>query len=203
MHEAAMTATGGVGWRGTRTIGLALRVLLVGFICYLSTEVGFEHKVPPHNISPLWPTSAILFSVLVVTPVRHWWVYIIAAYFGSVINDARAGFPVAAILFIVAGIVEILIAAVGVRRFADGTRAFESLRGLVAYIIIAVVLAPFLSAFVGALAGGTERYWFYWRTWFLSEALAYLMLAPAILTWIAAARTDPGTPIARASSRRS
>ena len=93
MHEAAMTVPGGVGRRETRTIGLALRVLLVGFICYLSTEVGFAHKVPPHNISPLWPMSAILFSVLVVTPVRHWWVYIIAVYFGSVINDARAGFP--------------------------------------------------------------------------------------------------------------
>jgi PAS domain-containing protein len=58
----------------------------------------------------------------------------------------------------------------------------------VAYIVIAAVLAPLLSAFVGAFAGGTENYWFYWRVWFLSEALAYLMLAPAILTWIASAR---------------
>ncbi len=169
-------------------VRLALKVLLVGVICYLSAEVGFAHKVPPHNISALWPTGAILFSVLVVTPVRHWWAYTLAAYFGSVVNDVRAGFPVAAILFIVAGIVEILIAAIGVRRFADGPRAFDSLRGLVTYIIVAVVLAPFVSAFVAAFAGAREGYWFYWRVWFLSEGLAYLTLAPAILTWIAAAR---------------
>ena len=192
MHEATVKVPSGIGKRGTRPIGLAPRVLLVGFICYLSTEVGFAHKIQPHNISALWPTSAILFSVLVVVPVRHWWAYILAAYFGSVINDARAGFPIAALLFLVAGIVEILVAAVGVRRFAGGARAFESLRGVVAYIIVAVLLAPFVSAFVGAFAGGMENYWFYWRTWFLSEALAYLMLAPAILTWIEASRSAPG-----------
>ena len=178
--------------RAPRAIHLALKVLLVGLICYLSTEIGFAHKVPPHYISPLWPTSAILFSVLVVAPVRHWWAYVLAAYFTSVLNDARAGFPVSALLFVAAGVIEILIAAVGVRRFADGLRAFESLQSLVAYIAIAVVLAPFLSAFVGAFAGGAENYWFYWRVWFLSEALAYLVLAPAILTCIGAARAARG-----------
>lgn len=105
-----------------------------------------------------------------------------------VVNDARAGFPVSAILFVAAGLIEIFIAAVGVRRLAGGIRAFDSLRSLVAYIIVAVLLAPFISAFVAAFAGTIENYWFYWRVWFLSEALAYLMLAPAILTWIASAR---------------
>ena len=168
---------------------LALKVLLVGSICHFSTEIGFAHKFPPHFISALWPTNAILFGVLVVAPVRHWWAYAPAAYFTSLVNDARAGFPVSAILFIIADIIEVVIAAVGVRRFAGCLRAFDSLRSLGAYIIVAVVFAPFISAFVAAFAGAIEHYWFYWRVWFLSEALAYLMLAPAILTGIASART--------------
>src|SRR5262249_16980503 len=53
-----------------------------------------------------------------------------------------------------------------------------------------VVLAPCASAFVAAFAGGTESYWFYWRVWYLSEALAYLVLAPPILTLIGIARTS-------------
>jgi PAS domain S-box-containing protein len=121
-----------------------------------------------------------------MSPTRHWWAYTLAAYFTSIVNDASAGFPISAIFFIAAGMIEIFIAAVGVRCFAAGLHAFESLRSLVAYIIVAVVLAPFISAFVAAFAGTVETYWFYWRVWFLSEALAYLMLAPAILTWIAA-----------------
>jgi integral membrane sensor domain MASE1 len=75
------------------------------------------------------------------------------------------------------------------RRFAGGLRAFDSLRKLITYIIVAVVFAPFISAFVAGFADAIENYWFYWRVWFLSEALTYLMLAPAILTWIASART--------------
>jgi PAS domain S-box-containing protein len=194
MQEATfrfpVDATQAISSRGLSAIRLAVKVLVVLLICNLSTEIGFEHKIPPHNISALWPTGAILFSVLVVTPVRHWWAYIIAAYFTSVMNDARAGFPLSAMLFVVAGLSEILIAAVGVRRFAGGVRAFDSPRGLVIYLGIAVVFAPFASAFVGALAGGVSDYWFYWRVWFLSEALAFLMLAPAILTGFGLARSQ-------------
>ena len=126
--------------------------------------------------------------MLVATPTRHWWAYILAAYFTSVLRNVWQGLPVSAVLFIVAGIVEFLIDAVAVRRFAGGLRAFDSLRGLVVYIGTAVVLAPSISAFV-AVAGSAENYWFYWRVWFLAEALAFVMLAPAILTWIAVART--------------
>src|SRR5262245_31737596 len=116
-----------------RGVHLGFKVLFVAIVCYFSTEIGFAHKFPPHYISPLWPTGAVLFSVLVATPVRHWWAYMLAGYFTSVLNDVSAGFSSSALLFIVAGVLEMLIAAVGVRRFARGLRAFDSLGNLVAY----------------------------------------------------------------------
>jgi len=163
-------------------VRLAIRVLLVGLICHVSTTIGFAHKLPPHNISALWPTGAVLLSVLVVTPARHWWAYIAAGYFSSVINDARAGFPVAAFLFLAAGVFEQVFVAFGIRFLAGGVRSFDTVRNLVAYLLIAVVVGPALSAIVAAAAGPAEDYWFYWRVWFLSQALGSLTLAPAILT---------------------
>ena len=84
MHEATINSSDGareeITRHGAGAIHLAVKVLLVGFICYFSTEIGFANKIPPHNISALWPTTAILFSVLVVTPIRHWWAFILAAY---------------------------------------------------------------------------------------------------------------------------
>ena len=188
-----------VAWSGAGR--LTAKAVLVGLICHVSSQIGFAHKVPPHDISALWPTTAILFSVLVASPVRHWWAYTLAAYFSSVVTDIRAGFPAAAGLFILAGILEIVVAAVGVRRFADGVRAFTSLRSLVAYVLIAVVLAPSISAFVAAFAGLGQGYWFYWRVWLLSEGLGFLVLAPAILAWVATAR-DRGGSGRRASRER-
>ena len=176
---------------------LVLNVLLVGLVCKVSIEIGFAHRLPPHNISVLWPMSAILFSVLVATPTRHWWAYTLAAYFSSVVNDVRAGLPAWAVFYIVAGILEIWIAAIAVRRYADGLRAFSSLRSLVVYMS-AVIAAPFAAAFVAAAASATQDYWFSWRVWFLSEAVAYFMLAPAFLTWIAGARAAlKGASLAR------
>ena len=180
--------------RGAQAIQLAWRLLLVGFICYVSTEIGFAHKFPPHNISPLWPTGAILFGILVVAPVRHWWAYTFAAYFTSAV---KAGWSMPAILFLAAALVEVFIAAAAVRRFAGGLRAFDNLRNLIVYLLVAVVLAPVTSAFVGAFAGGEQGYWFYWRVWLLSEGLAYLTLAPPILTWIAGVRSVGHGPIPR------
>ena len=178
-------------------IRLVLNVLLVGLVCKVSIDIGFAHRLPPHNISVLWPMTAILFSVLVATPTRHWWAYTLAAYFSSVVNDVRAGLPAWAVFYLVAGILEIWIAAIAVRRYADGLRAFSSLRGLVVYMS-AVIAAPFAAAFVAAAANATQDYWFSWRVWFLSEAVAYLMLAPAFLTWIAGARAAlTGASLAR------
>lgn len=172
----------------TTRFRLGLNVLLVGILCYVSNEIGFAHKIRPHNISVLWPMSAVLLTVLLVTRPAHWWAYVLAAYCSSIIRDARAGFPAEAFFFIAAGLLEILGAAFIIRRHLDPIRMFDSLRGLALYLAIAVIGAPFVSAFICAFAGGMEKYWFFWRVWYLSEALAYLMLAPAILSWIALAR---------------
>ena len=119
---------------------------------------------------------------MVVTPPRHWWAYIAAAYFSSVINDARAGFPAAAFHFLAAGVFEQVFVAIGIRYLAAGVRSFDNVRNLVVFLLVAVVLGPGLSALVAAAAGPAEDYWFYWRVWFLSQALGSLTLAPAILT---------------------
>jgi len=174
-------------WGDLRTV---MAILLVGVICYLSTDIGFAFKFPPHHISPLWPRTAVLVSVLVVAPVRHWWAYILVGHFSDVLMALRGEVTFEWLCFVGASVVEPPLAAFGVRRFAEGLRAFDSLRNLVAYIVVAVILAPLAGAFVAAFAGMTESYWFYWRVWFLSEALAYLILAPPILTLFGISRTS-------------
>ena len=174
-----------------RAVRLTPRLLLVAGVCYLSTEIGFAHKVPPHNISHLWPTNAILFSVLVITPTRDWWAYSIAAYFTSIIRDAFAGFPIAGVLFLSAALIEASVAAYGVRKFANGDGAFESFQAFTAYVVVAVIIAPVLSSSVAAFASGVEDYWYFWRIWFPAQSLAYLTLAPAILTCVNIVRRPP------------
>src|SRR5882724_12374927 len=112
-------------------LGLTIRALLVGFACFLSTET-VASNFPPLFVSPVWPTNAILVCALVVTPVRHWWAYALAGFVSSVNHNAHTGAPVSQILlFLVADAIEVVSAALGVRRFAGGLGAFESPRNLV------------------------------------------------------------------------
>jgi PAS domain S-box-containing protein len=174
-------------------LGLTIRALLVGFACFLSTET-VASNLPPLFVSPVWPTNAILLCALVVTPVRHWWAYAIAGFVSSVNHNAHTGAPFLQILtFLAADALEVVVAALGVRRFAGGLRAFESQRNLVAYLIV-VVIAPFVSAFVAARAASADAHWILWRSWFLTDSFGYLTLAPAILTWVRFPRTTLWSP---------
>jgi PAS domain S-box-containing protein len=167
---------------------LATRAALAGCACFLGTET-VASNLAPLFVSPIWPTNSILLCALVATPVRHWWVYALAGFFSSVNHNAHTGAPLSQILlFLVADAVEVVIAALCVRRFAGGLGAFASPRNLVAYLI-AVVGSPFVSSFVAAFAAPAEAHWILWRSWFLTDASGYLTFAPAILTWISFPRT--------------
>src|SRR5262245_44103175 len=166
---------------------LTIKALLVGFTCYLSTET-VALNLPPLFVSPVWPTNSILLCALVATPIRHWWVYALAAFVSSVHHNANTGAPVSQILlFLTADAIEVGSVAVGVRKFAGGLGAFENPRNLAAYLIL-IAATPFVSAFVASLAALGDAHWTLWRSWFLTDVFGYVTLAPAILTWISPPR---------------
>ncbi|HEX5000245.1 MAG TPA: PAS domain S-box protein [Terriglobia bacterium] len=173
--------------RGAEPIGrplgrLAVRVLLVGLACFLSTE-AIAHNFPPLYVSPIWPTNAILLCVLTVTPVRHWWAYAIAGFFSSVNNNARDGATLFQILtFLSADAIEVFTAALAVRRFARGLGVFDGGRNLLAFLAV-VFTAPIVPASLATLTAPVGERWILWSSWFLTDAFGYLTLAPAILAW--------------------
>ena len=183
--------TGPVGWRHPVFV-LTTKVLLVGLACFLGTATVAKN-FPPLYVSPVWPTNSILLCALVATPVGHWWAYALAGFFSSVYHNAHSGAPFFHIpVFLSADVIEVVIAALGVRLFAAGLGAFESLRNLVAYLVV-IIVAPFVSSFVSANAAPAEEHWILWRSWFLTDASGYLTLAPALLTWISFPRTTLST----------
>jgi integral membrane sensor domain MASE1 len=107
-----------------------------------------------------------------------------AAAFGAfVIYDLQTGVPIrSTVWLILADTVEVLIAAWTLSYFFKGVPQLNSVKALAKYSSFAVILAPFAGAFVGALAA-SGNYWTSWRVSFFSEALAFLTLMPALLSW--------------------
>jgi len=163
---------------------------LVGFASYLTAVLGGAVALRPQMLWPLWPGCAFLVAILLLTPQRIWPALIVSGLAGFVIYDLQDGLPIRAIVLLVASdLIEILVAAFGVR-YALGQRPrLSSLASFATYAFFAVILAPSLAACVGA-AAFSYNYISSWKMSFLTEALALLSVTPAILSWAHAVRAN-------------
>jgi len=160
-----------------------LLLALVVILCYLSARLGGLLVLRPQMVWPLWPGCALLVGVLLLSPDRTWPMLITGGLAGFVIYDLQAGLPLRSIaLLILSDVIEVSIAALGVRYAFGGLPRLGTVGALSRYVFIAVILVPAIAASVGALAGG-GIYWTTWRVSYFTEALALLTLTPAILSW--------------------
>src|SRR6266566_4127853 len=60
-----------------RVVAIALFVFASYF---LGAKIGFALTFRPHPVSVLWPPNSILLAALLLTPVRIWWVVMLAAF---------------------------------------------------------------------------------------------------------------------------
>jgi signal transduction histidine kinase len=161
-----------------------VHALLVAIASYGAARVGHSIVLSSQGVSVLWPACAFLVSVLLLVPRRTWPVFILAGLLGFVVNDLQFGLrPAQIALANLADTIEILIVGLGVGYSFRGVPRLNSSGALARYCFYAVFLGPFVSAFVIAPAA-PGSYLVNWRIWFFSQALAFLTIPPAILSWV-------------------
>src|SRR5256886_5734023 len=171
-----------------RVGGIALCVF-IGY--YLGAKVGFALTFRPHPVSVLWPPNAILLAALLLTPVRVWWVILLAAFPAHLAAQLQSNVPPTMIFcWFISNSLEALIGAGCVRYLIDRPVRFDRLGNVGIFVFFAAFLAPFLSSFVDAAfvalnQWGQDSYWQVWRVRFTSNVLAALTLVPLIVTWSA------------------
>jgi two-component system sensor kinase FixL len=125
--------------------------LLVALAYYLGAKIGFALTLRPHPISVLWPPNSILLAALLLTPVRVWWVILLAAFPAHLAAQMQSNVPPTMILcWFISNSCEALIGAGCVRYLIDRPVRFDRLGNVGIFIFFAAFLAPFLSSFVDA-----------------------------------------------------
>ena len=161
----------------------ALLALFVTIVCYFADWLGTTLILSWHTVSALWPGTAILVSVLLLVPRRIWPVLIPAGILGFILRNVHVGLePRAIALLQSADAIGILISALGLSYFFNGIPRLNNVKALGRYCFFTILLASFLSSFIGAAAVGD--YWSNWAIWFLSHVLAFLTITPALLYWV-------------------
>ena len=180
------TERSGAQFFDRRVAGVALSVALA---YYLGAKIGFALTFQPHPVSVLWPPNSILLAALLLTPVRVWWVILLAAFPAHLAVQLQSNVPPMMILcWFISNACEALIGAGCVRYLIDRPVRFDRLRNVGIFCFFAAFLAPLLSsfldsAFVAINRFGQDSYWQVWRIRFTSNILASLTLVPFIVTW--------------------
>ena len=171
--------------------GVVAIALFVFASYFLGAKIGFALTFQPHPVSVLWQPNSILLAALLLTPVRIWWVVLLAAFPAHLAVQLDSGVPPTMILcWFVSNSCEALIGAGCIRYLIDRPVRFDCLRNIGIFCFFAAFLGPFLSSFLDSAFvvfnhWGQDSYWEIWRIRFTSNVLAALSLAPLIVTWSA------------------
>jgi signal transduction histidine kinase len=165
-----------------RTLSYAV---LVGLSYYAGTRIGFG--LTPHGQpnSTFWPPNAILLAAFLLFPRRIWWTFLLAVLPAHLLAQHEAGVPLwTAMGWFMTNTGEAWIGAFLITRFTRG-RTFDSVRGVVAFVVFGVLIAPFATSFLDAAAviitGWGHSYWPLGAERFWTNALAELTIVPIIV----------------------
>jgi len=174
-------------WAPSTRLKIAVPALAVATCAgyYLGSLIGLQLRFPPATTSILWPPNAILTSALVLAPPRRWFAILLLVLPVHLLIQIGTGWPLSLILALfVTNCSEALIAAGGMTLLTNPPWRFDTLRGLAAFFLAAVLLAPVLSSFADAAVVNLVRgedYWRVWSTRTASNILAELTVVPAVV----------------------
>jgi PAS domain S-box-containing protein len=153
---------------------------------YAATQIAWALTFPDSKVSLFFPPHAILLSLLLLVPTRQWWAYVLAAGGAHFLATQQAHWPPLYALTCEAfDAVKCVLAAAAIRILINSPLKAITLRDAILFVLFAVVLVPFGTAFWGASFtvsyGFGTRYWIEWRNLGISNAVTTVVLVPAIL----------------------
>jgi signal transduction histidine kinase len=172
-------------WKLSSPLPALISALLVAIVCYQADKLVYVLGIPPDHIASFWPPTPFLIAALLLTSRKIWPLLVAAGLAGMALSDIRNGVPASFEVWITLGnLVDVLVALAGIRLLFTGVPRLNSLQTLAKYLAVAVILPPFISSLVGSSGSVPGTYWLQWRLWFFADALAFLTVMPAILSWV-------------------
>lgn len=162
---------------------------LTGIGYFLTAKFGFALTFGPHAISVLWLPNSILLAVLVLTPVRAWWLPLLATFCAHLAVELQSGVPLALVLcWFISNSFEAIIGAALTRLLVAAPLRFDDLRHVLVFFLCGALAGAFLSSFLDAAFvhfnhWRSEDYWLVWRMRFFSNSFASMTAGPLIITW--------------------
>jgi PAS domain S-box-containing protein len=180
-----------------RLIDRAALVVGVTIGYYALAWFGTLLHVPPSNFAILWLATAYLVGVLLLTPVRAWWLYalgLVPVHFWMVASVEQAHVPLLVAATQIAGnLIVAVTTALAVRRVCGERPRFETFRGALIFIAVAGIgvlsVVNALILCLHLLTGWTHDFWLSWRQWMMASFFPAITITP-LMVIVAGARAE-------------
>jgi two-component system sensor histidine kinase UhpB len=170
-----------------QSVGRSVSVASVVAAAYgVGIVAGHSLKPGMFPIATYWPPNAILMASLLLMNPRRWWTVLPGVALVHLLVQTYAGVPLITSLgWFTTNTSEALLGASLLYSFNKPRAFFYSIRGTLAFLALAVILAPVLTSFLDAsvvvLTQWGHGFWMLWTTRLFSNMLAVLTLVPAIV----------------------
>jgi diguanylate cyclase (GGDEF)-like protein len=158
--------------------------VVVGIAHFLVALINIELTSWSTGLATVWVANAIVLAALLVVPASKWGYYAVCAWLAGFAANVLGAYPFpASAAFTSLNVVEALLVAFVVRRWTGSAPRLEHPADLVRFIVAALAAAalsaslsaPVMAAAVGEGIGAS------WLSWFASDALGMLIIAPMLL----------------------
>lgn len=189
-YEQYLKAKSGERWTLASAVGYLrpdsfIRWSSVMLVCTVLSWGGLVLAKPPCSADIFWPANGILLASLLVSPRRTWTAYLVGSVLSSLLVHQLIGFAVSfSLVFTVANIVEVLLAALLLAPQANRRPDLTNLRTLGRLLFYGVLLAPLASS---AVVEACLSIWFKPAQWlamgnfFFGDALGMAIMLPLTL----------------------
>ncbi|MBI3857846.1 MAG: MASE1 domain-containing protein [Planctomycetes bacterium] len=166
--------------------GVALvGVPLLAAAYFVSGKLGLRVAVANENATTVWPPTGIALAALLVFGLRLW----PGVFLGALlVNLTTSGLWLASSGIALGNTLEAVVGSFLVARCARGRLAFERVRDVFAFALLAPVLSTMVSATLGVASLAANEavrsdHFQIWLTWWLGDLGGALLLAPFLILW--------------------
>jgi PAS domain S-box-containing protein len=180
-------------------ITVSLLIVAIGY--YLAAKTSLSLRVSGSTKAALWPTNAVLVAALLLTPVRRWWMYLLAVVPGHIL--VHWAFHIGTMwmaLQIGHNTLLAVVAAAVLKRLGASLFTFDHLDDVLVFLGTAI-LAPGLAAFALVttvntvcteetirLHGWSPSFWHSLSRIWLTNTVSFLVFVPVILLFASRGR---------------
>jgi len=176
---------------------LLAKSIVLALLYYLLVVLGLKLRLSDSTLALIWPSNALLTAVLLFSPKRQWWMYLLAVIPAHIAGMSPYHVGLWWLVYQIINNSALAVACAAIlQRFRPAVFQFETLKAVLVFLVVAVTV-PALVSIIGvyvvdklaspatlAVHGWSHEFGSVWAGRWITNSASIMVFVPAILVCI-------------------